>query len=1358
MYMGFSILSLAAIFEVVVPTVPRPWETTAADELKSALSKRVSERLTVEGMENVRFHVGDTGFAAEKGLLSAAFEDEEWSVRSFGADVVLNGGGSHGALYAVSHFLEDACDVRFWNDEDTDVPESKEVSLPKLDLRGRPKFRYRDIHRHLVPDPEVFTSRFAILRRLNRNGDIGVPKEYGGEFAFGPPYFCHTFDLYVPWTKYGKSHPEWFALWKGERKGGRTTGQLCLSQPEVRRMLREGVLKSIAAGEAAAKRHGTPPPKLYDLSQNDDSSWCECPACTAAVLKYGQSGFYLTVINEVADEIAKTHPDVFLTTLAYHYTEDLPKGGVRPRDNVIVRLCDTRSNQAAPITDPCNRTWLERVVAWGKVAKNLMIWDYAIVFDNPAVFFPLPSERTIGETYRTFRDNNVFGIFLEHEHPKAVDFFDIKYYLESKFMEDPYQDSDKLVADAFARYFGAGAPMVTEARRLLEDSRRQSSDHIIYHPRTEDYDFITKAVADRMKALFDRAEAAVAHDPARLRHVRKARRSTDEIYRLRQVEFDPATRTLSWTPEAVELTDPQRLRVVDDAKSPSGRTLRIDLPETEFPPPYGFELYDAWPAKVTASGLFKDKPADSYVWNEFGNVRIPETGNSFVYFTREWTARLRLCHPDLNSKTGTLRILARVQEMRRYVARVEFVLDPPRLPFDVILPKEPRPWEKTAARELETFLSRCARKRLAIGGHDRIRFHIGDTFLAWEKDLLSSQLQDEEWVVRSYGRDVLVNGGGTHGALYAVSHFLEDVCNVRFWNDNDTDVPEAESLELSALDLRGRPVFRYRDICRGKSKYDEIFGGGTTNATAAFAIRRRLNRSCEIPIPVEWGGEYRYGPPYFCHTFDLYVPWAKFGKEHPEWFALWKGKRQGGRMTGQLCLSQPEVRRLLKEGVLRSVATGEAAAQKRGEPSPKLYDLSQNDDFSWCECPACTAAVGRYGQSGFYLTVVNEVADELAKTHPDVFLTTLAYHHTEDLPKGGVRPRDNVIVKLCDTRSNQAAPITEPCNREWLDRISSWGKVAKNLMIWDYAGCYVNPSVMFPFASEFAYGDTFRAYADNHAMGVFLEHQHMNHDIYELKFWMESHLMENPYQDATKLMVDFLKRYFGPAAKTVFRIRRQLDEIRRERGGYITYSPQPDKFDYLTLADLDKMAKLWDEAERLVAKDERRLKRVRRARGSQDKIRRFRQVAPKVKNGVFAFDAEKLDIRSPLSLVSDAESPSGKAIRIPLKMFGDKPYGPPLFWGIYDRRAKKNVSEGTLPPPKGSGYEWFELDDVRTPREVDNIFYFSKRWDPSFRICALGLNDMVCRMRVLARFAGDEIRIARIEFAPKATKEAVIGK
>ena len=99
-------------------------------------------------------------------------------------------------------------------------------------------------------------------------------------------------------------------------------------------------------------------------------------------------------------------------------------------------------------------------------------------------------------------------------------------------------------------------------------------------------------------------------------------------------------------------------------------------------------------------------------------------------------------------------------------------------------PEVPKPSEKTAIQEMTDYLARrIGDKTLSIGGKTPVTFQIGDTELANQHNCLSTELEDERWVIRSIGDQILINGGGTRGVLYAAYHFLEDFCDIHWWSD-----------------------------------------------------------------------------------------------------------------------------------------------------------------------------------------------------------------------------------------------------------------------------------------------------------------------------------------------------------------------------------------------------------------------------------------------------------------------------------------------------------------------------------------------------------------------------------------------
>lgn len=668
----------ASPFRIDAPFDAKAWEKTAVSELGDYLGRvALSGKVTVEGRGGVVFHVGDTAFAASKGMRSDAFADEEWAIRSFGSDVVLNGGGTRGCLYAVYRFLEDFCDVRWWMDGDEDVPDAKPLAFPALNRRGKPHFPYRDIYRSKKDD-----FRTAVRNRLNGNGDSRISPEFGGGEVFGPPYHCHTWRFHVPWEKYGAAHPEYFALLDGKRTGGKRA-QLCLSNPDLPKVMAESVEGMIAKGEAEAKAQGVRPPKLYDMSQNDvRNKTCQCEACKALQEKHGVSGYQLLFENKVAALLGKRHPDLLFTVFAYYESEAVPKGGVRAADNLVVRLCNTTQNMAAGIEEPVNRFMYEQVASWRRYAKNLFIWEYAITFEKLTRGMPFASEFHWGDKLRYYADNGVCGLLIEHEEPAQGDLYELKYHVMARFLEDPTLDPDRVIADFMRRYYGAAGAKILAARRHLDRIRKERGAFVTWCPRYPEFAYVDRPDIAEMTRLWDEAEAAVKDDPKRLGRVRRSREGFDRLCRVKEAFFacrKPPEAGVSDKPfidcpasTNTYLLAGKDVAVVDDPEASTGRAIRLPFTNETAKPPFQMGVY-CQPERRTVRSRKWDKPlGDGYRWYEIPDIEFPKVA-SYVYLTRGWSIQIGPSLPEIMGAKGSVKVRVRFADDALYVDRTVFV-------------------------------------------------------------------------------------------------------------------------------------------------------------------------------------------------------------------------------------------------------------------------------------------------------------------------------------------------------------------------------------------------------------------------------------------------------------------------------------------------------------------------------------------------------------------------------------------------------------------------------------------------------------------------------------------------------------
>ncbi len=493
-------------YAIVQGQSPTEAESFAAGELAGYLEQVTGVKFpVVTETENFScthgIYVGWTDFAGKRGINLSGLGKEEWILRASGDNLILTGGRPRGTLYAVYEFLESQVGC-LWLDRDTEVvPSIRNLTVKRLDIRSKPAFWWRGFYGgfyHLKPDKNV-SSREELFRVRNKGNAEDSPS-YKAQFGFGermgPPGNCHTFFRYVDPKVWIEKHPEYFSYDGSSDR----LGSICVTHPEVRQIAVKQLKNFIAQGRESALQRGAPPPVVYDISQQDAvSNMCRCHACKEIIEREGsESGPNVEFINAIADAIREEYPDVLIQTFAYASTEQPPKT-LTVRDNVIIRWCDLHSKSEAvrPLTHQFNREQAAMVRRWGKIAKNLFVWDYWWHgFASPDV-----NIQTIQPDLKFFHENNVTGLFIEAEEwdPKQS-FFALGCWLAHKMMQDPYQQTGPLVDKFMEGYYGPAAPKVMEWLRYVRERIEKNPDKIIdsspsksSRRRHWDIDFFVKA-------------------------------------------------------------------------------------------------------------------------------------------------------------------------------------------------------------------------------------------------------------------------------------------------------------------------------------------------------------------------------------------------------------------------------------------------------------------------------------------------------------------------------------------------------------------------------------------------------------------------------------------------------------------------------------------------------------------------------------------------------------------------------------------------------------------------------------------------------------------------------------------------
>lgn len=676
----------------------------------------------------------------------------------------------------------------------------------------------------------------------------------------------------------------------------------------------------------------------------------------------------------------------------------------------------------------------------------------------------------------------------------------------------------------------------------------------------------------------------------------------------------------------------------------------------------------------------------------------------------------------------------------------------------VKLPSAPEKWEINAAEKLKKFISESVGENIFINDKSP-EFHVGETDFVKS---LKLQLQDEEWIVKSFGSKIVLCGGGTRGTQYAVAKFLEQYLGILIFNTCEKYIPKHKELKLDTIDLKGKPHFQMRLIyCDWSQKRD----GGD------FAVFNRLNGYGDGWINAENGGSFSFGSPYAVHTFNMYISQKEFFKDHPEYFSLGQnGKRNPHRIRGQLCLSNPDVLEIMWDKLQKFILADEKKAAQSGLPAPMLYEISQNDNNSYCHCQNCVKLRKHYGnaEAGLQLHLINQLAKRLKKFRPALKISTLAYFQTEKIP-ANIIPESNVVIRLCNTSCNFAdSPLGE--GGEYLrDRLKKWSSISETLGIWDYGISFNAFARGLPYPSEFFMRGTAQFYRRNKIKYIFCEREYIyNADMHSLKTWLNAKFMEDPDADFDKLLKTFCNAYYGKAAPFIIKYRTELYNSVKKNRPYITaFEPAAISFSHLDCKTVTICDKLLAAAEKAVADDPLYLRRVREARASIDEailigIRKFNLENPQneldysaavkrldetLKNSIRFYirperhkycmtriarlDSYKnlpktvkkqtiapngIDIPIELAnwwagfepLVLDKESESGYAVRI-------KQNGMPILIGGFDKQTRTENFNTRLnfADIKGRGYHWYEIKKPFTPVYAGYI-YLTNKWFVQF--------------------------------------------
>jgi len=571
---------------IVVSEAPSPAVNLAALELQHHVAMITGVRLPIrtpgEKAEGTRVLVGESAATAPLGLEGEDFGPQEYLIRFLPDTIVLLGrdwedtpenrqeagrgtnwqttlaqwrqdvdyaaatgqeGGAkrislpglfddQGTCYAVYDFLERSCGVRWYGPSPINVvhPASTTLTVAGDEIRRAPAMKYREgigggwpIVKAQWDDPTP-DQLHLYWRRLRLGGE-----KWGGNHSFMS--FQDRFLRKNPERPglFEEPHSEYFAQ---GREGGPGERQFCYTNPGLIQQVAQDA-RDFFDGKGL-KGFQVAMGDYFAVVPLDNARWCTCDTCQAALKRDTQnrrgghfssgtaSHYLFGFVKAVAKEVAKTHPDKYIATLAYHVYA-YPPEDFELEPNVAVAPCLQPRNYWAPKIKENDLFFYKQ---WVKQDRPIHLWNYYCFPMEPAVIqgwhcFPGFSAHTHADQIKMYHQDGVRGVFLCGIGEQ------VDYYLTMKLYDDPTLDPDALLDEFFTRYFGKAAKPMAGFYALIEETFNnpanypeevREKDRQYHQNERTAWEWLgTEARMEQLGALMAQAEALAATEMERRR-------------------------------------------------------------------------------------------------------------------------------------------------------------------------------------------------------------------------------------------------------------------------------------------------------------------------------------------------------------------------------------------------------------------------------------------------------------------------------------------------------------------------------------------------------------------------------------------------------------------------------------------------------------------------------------------------------------------------------------------------------------------------------------------------------------------------------------------------------------------------
>lgn len=450
-------------YRIVIPDEHDKVLEFAAGELQSLIISAGGIELPIIEEKDLRqnekyFSIGDTECSFFLEANEKQLNGDGFRIVTESGNIYIKGGNTTATLYGVYDFCEKMMGVRFIAGDCTYVPSSRDLYVYPLDITEIPVFSTRCYFSATTFKDVYNMVRMRLVSPFAMQVEE-IGKTWSSEWY---PDRQHSSYILIPPEVYQVEYPEWFK-----------NGQLCLTNgiDKNGEIIEDG--KNNLAKQAVENLKkwimDNPEAKNFFVAENDGSSMCDCPQCSASYrANGGYSGTKLIFLNALAKEIeewqktACPEREIKIWTFAYGSSivpplndENEPVNDkIVPRANVGIMIAYMACQLHTFEDEICQQSQqeLEYIMKWSSLTENFAIYDYQVNFQ--AFLFWLPHLQNTKAQLLKYDEVGAQTV-MTTAAPWSGAYYQalLDTYIYSKMLWNPYRDVTSLVEEFNRCYY-----------------------------------------------------------------------------------------------------------------------------------------------------------------------------------------------------------------------------------------------------------------------------------------------------------------------------------------------------------------------------------------------------------------------------------------------------------------------------------------------------------------------------------------------------------------------------------------------------------------------------------------------------------------------------------------------------------------------------------------------------------------------------------------------------------------------------------------------------------------------------------------------------------------------------------------